>query len=163
MGTKDKKIQDLLKENRRLRQLSERDFLTGLFCRRKLEEDLQRYIELNERHNIKFSVIMLDINNFKNINDTRGHKIGDKVLREVARCLQYNIRKSDRAYRLAGDEFVLIISHYKSKKEIIQRILDALANINIYVSIGECELNDKYSRDILNIIDKRMYEEKRKC
>jgi diguanylate cyclase (GGDEF)-like protein len=158
---KDKKIQDLLKRIKRLKQLSLCDELTGLFNRRKLEEDLQRYIELHKRHNILFSIIMIDIDNFKNINDTRGHIIGDRVLKQVADILKNNIRKSDRAYRYAGDEFIVIFSHYKSKIEIIRRIRQALQDINISISIGVCDLKDKYSQEILQKIDKKMYEEKR--
>jgi diguanylate cyclase (GGDEF)-like protein len=158
MGTSKKKIQDLLKENRRLRILCDRDFLTGLFCRRKLEEDIWRYSDLNKRHKIKFSILMIDINKFKEINDTAGHKRGDKVLRQVAYILQKTLRASDRAYRLGGDEFVIIFSHHKTKV-FIQRIKDALKTINLSISTGYCDLDNGRC---MEQIDKRMYEEKRK-
>jgi c-di-GMP phosphodiesterase len=159
---KNKRIQALLRENRRLRMLSERDFLTGLYNRNKLQKDLERYTELSYRYRIKFSVMMIDIDKFKDINDTRGHIVGDKVLKEVAQCLNRTIRKSDRAYRLSGDEFIVIFSHHKSKKEIIKRIREALENINISISIGHCGLENKCCTDILKIIDKKMFEEKRR-
>jgi len=162
MGTLQKKIQVLLKENRRLRFLSERDFLTGLFNRKKLEEDIIKYIDLNKRCGVNFSLIMIDINHFKNINDTKGHIIGDKVLKDVAKILQKNIRKSDKAYRFGGDEFIIIFSYYKSKTAIIRRIKKALKHIRISISMGICELHTKSCKDILEKIDKKMYEEKRR-
>lgn len=162
MKTLKEKIKYLQNQLRLYKNLCICDALTGLYNRRKLEEDLQRYIELNERHNINFSVMMIDINDFKNINDNRGHKIGDKVLREVARCLQDNVRKSDRVYRLAGDEFIIIFSHHKDKQAIIKRMRTALNDMNIHISIGYCDLKDKFCKDIIDVIDKRMYEEKRR-
>lgn len=158
---KDKKIQDLLKENRRLRLLADRDFLTGLFNRKRLEEDIQRYIKLNKRHGINFFLIMIDINNFKTINDTKGHIVGDKVLKEVSGILKNTIRTSDRVYRLGGDEFIIIFSHYKSTQEIIRRIQNALQKIHISISIGTCELKNQSCVKMLNKIDKKMYEKKR--
>src|SRR3989304_3437913 len=153
MGTKTKRtIQDLLNENRRLRQLCDRDFLTGLFNRRKLIEDLERYSELNKRYKIKFSLLMLDIDKFKEINDTRGHKIGDKVLKEVAYILQKNIRKIDKCYRLGGDEFIIIFSHHKTEI-FIRRIKELLKELNLSVSIGYCDI----SKHCLEIVDKLMY------
>lgn len=162
MKTLRSKIKELRQQIRIYKRLCVCDFLTGLYNRRKLEEDLQRYIELNERHRIRFELIMIDINKFKDINDSRGHKIGDKVLREVGRCLQSNIRKTDRAYRLAGDEFIIIFSHHKNIKKIVARIRQALSELNITISVGRCSLTNKYKRDVMEIVDKRMYEEKRK-
>lgn len=158
MGIKTRTIQDLLKENRRLKQLADKDFLTGLFNRRKLEEDIERYTKLHERHNITFSIIMLDINNFKEINDTKGHKTGDKVLKQIANILQKCIRKTDRVYRLGGDEFILIVSHHTAVDIVINRVQHALNKINIETCIGHYYI----CKDCLELIDKRMYEEKRK-
>ena len=168
MGTKllmslyQKKINELVRENKKLRSLCDRDFLTDCFNRRRFEEDLHRYIDITRRHNIKFSIIMIDINKFKEINDTRGHKTGDKVLQEVAFILKNNVRASDKVYRLGGDEFVLAISHYKSKKEIINRIRKKLSDINIFISLGDCDLKNQYARNVLENIDRKMYCEKRK-
>jgi diguanylate cyclase (GGDEF)-like protein len=156
------RIKKLELELRRYKQLSERDCLTGLYNRRKFERDIQRYIDLIERHRIRFSLMMIDINKFKEINDTKGHKTGDKVLVSVAHILHNTIRKSDRVYRLSGDEFVIIFSHHKSKRDLVNRIRKVLAEIKITVSIGYCDLKHKYCRDILEMIDRRMYEEKRK-
>lgn len=152
-----KKIQDLLKENRRLKILTDRDFLTGLYNRRKLEEDIWRYTDINKRHNIKFPILMIDINNFKEINDTKGHKTGDKVLRKIAYLLQKTIRASDKVYRLGGDEFVIILSHHTGIDTFIKRLNNTLSEIDITVSIGHCYICE----NCMEIIDKSMYEMKR--
>lgn len=159
---KDKKIEELTTENKRLKELSERDFLTGLYNRRKFDEDLWRYTDIHNRHKIKFSVLMLDINKFKTINDTKGHHAGDIILRNVAYILQSTVRTYDKVYRLAGDEFAIICSHHKSTHELVQRIHTALEKIEIKISIGYCDIKHKQCKDILDTIDKKMYEDKRR-
>jgi diguanylate cyclase (GGDEF)-like protein len=152
------KIEKLSKENTHLKQLSERDFLTGVYNRRKLEEDLWRYVELNKRFKIKFSILMFDINKFKEINDTKGHKTGDKILRQIAYILQENVRTYDKVYRYGGDEFIVILSHHTEMNTVlIERINNALLKINITASIGHWYI----CKDCLEIIDKYMYEKKR--
>jgi len=151
------KLELLKKELKYYKELATCDYLTGLFNRRQLEIDLERYLELQKRHKVKFMVLMLDINNFKAINDQKGHIIGDKILRNVANLLKYTIRKTDKAYRLAGDEFIIILTH-TLKDHISKRIKQILKNINIKVSIGTAKL----CPNILDIIDKKMYEDKRR-
>jgi len=150
-------IKKLTKENRRLKILADRDFLTGLYNRRKLEEDIWRYTDINKRHHVKFSILMIDINNFKEINDTKGHKIGDKVLRQIAYVLKKTIRASDKVYRLGGDEFVIILSHHTGIDTFIKRLNSTLSEIAITVSIGHCYICE----NCMEIIDKSMYEMKR--
>ena len=147
---------ELLKEIKKYKSFSVHDILTGLYNRRKLEKDLTKYLEVKKRYNIHFLILMLDIDKFKQVNDTQGHQEGDAVLKKVARILKQCIRKGDQCYRLSGDEFVLILSHCK-KDRISIRIRELLKRENIEVSIG-C---NKLQKNILDIVDKRMYEEKR--
>jgi diguanylate cyclase (GGDEF)-like protein len=95
--------------NARLAELSIRDPLTGLFNRRKFEDFLQHEIIRSQRCQRSFSVIMVDLDNFKYINDTFGHPIGDLVLKELAAMLGEALRKGDMLARLGGDEFVIIL------------------------------------------------------
>lgn len=92
-----------------LKNLSVRDPLTSLFNRRYMEETLEREISRAGRKGITIGVIMLDIDYFKNFNDTFGHDIGDTILAELGKFLQKNIRGSDIACRYGGEEFMIIL------------------------------------------------------
>lgn len=93
----------------RLRQQSIKDPLTGLFNRRRLEEALAREISRAGRHGGRVGVIMLDVDNFKQFNDTYGHETGDAVLREVGSLLGRSVRREDVACRYGGEEFTLVV------------------------------------------------------
>jgi diguanylate cyclase (GGDEF)-like protein len=95
--------------NRKLEELSIRDPLTELYNRRKFEEFLEYEIIRAERNSYAFSVIMVDLDNFKYINDTYGHPIGDLTLKELSNLLSADLRKGDVLARLGGDEFALLL------------------------------------------------------
>lgn len=97
------KMRDLLKDQ------ATRDPLTNLFNRRYLEETLQRELHRAERHSTPVSIIMIDIDHFKNVNDTYGHDGGDEVLAKIGSLLQKYYRKSDIACRFGGEEFILVL------------------------------------------------------
>jgi len=99
----------LLEDEARLRELSVRDPLTGLYNRRYMEETFDREIQRAVRKEQPLSVIMADIDGFKNINDTIGHVLGDKALVKASDFLMNSIRSSDVACRFGGDEFCLIL------------------------------------------------------
>lgn len=98
-----------LKLRETLKNQSIRDSLTGLFNRRYMEEALEREMIRCDRKQQPLSIIMLDVDYFKRINDTLGHDAGDTVLRELGRCLQSYVRGSDIACRYGGEEFILIL------------------------------------------------------
>ena len=85
------------------------DPLTGLYNRRYFNSFLEKEIERSKRHNHEFCMLMLDLDNFKGINDSYGHLFGDDVLREVAQVLKKKIRRGDMVTRLGGDEFCLVL------------------------------------------------------
>lgn len=143
----------------RYRRLSYRNDLTGLWNRRKLSQDIKRYKSLKERFGINFLLMMIDLDKFKIVNDRYGHKAGDNLLKRVAKVLKSNIRDYENAYHLSGDEFVMIISHYKNQRTVIHRIKNSLKNINIIASIGVCEIDKK---NCLMIADNRMYKDKKR-
>ncbi|TNF07629.1 MAG: diguanylate cyclase [Gammaproteobacteria bacterium] len=89
-------------------RLSITDTLTGLYNRNKLDELLYKESKLVNRGSPVFSVILLDIDHFKNVNDEHGHLVGDQVLREFSRTLKSNIRETDQAGRWGGEEFMVI-------------------------------------------------------
>jgi diguanylate cyclase (GGDEF)-like protein len=87
-------------------QLALKDELTGLANRRSIEQRIERIISNGQ----EFSIVMLDLNNFKQVNDNHGHLVGDDVLKQFAMELKANIRSSDLAGRWGGDEFMVVIS-----------------------------------------------------
>jgi len=99
---------ELREKNRELEQLSMTDRLTGLANRRQLDSLLEHEFERSERLLNTFSVIMLDIDQFKQINDRYGHEVGDTVLIEVASALQETTRRLDAVGRWGGEEFIVL-------------------------------------------------------
>ncbi len=108
-----KKLLPLLRELwsicKQLEKQATVDFLTGLYNRRFFKHQLELAIERAKRYKIPFSLIILDIDHFKRINDQFGHLVGDQVLKEVAKLIKQNIRKVDIPARYGGEEFVVII------------------------------------------------------
>ena len=101
---------DLELANAKLAQLAILDPLTGLYNRLNLEKDVEQQIVQHQKHKAPFAVLMLDIDYFKNINDSYGHEAGDLVLKELAKILNALVRKGDSVYRAGGEEFVVLFS-----------------------------------------------------
>jgi diguanylate cyclase (GGDEF)-like protein len=94
--------------NKELERLSVTDRLTGLFNRLKIDETLDAAIKMANRYNQPLSIVMVDLDHFKEVNDTHGHQVGDKVLVEVARILKANSRETDVVGRWGGEEFMFV-------------------------------------------------------
>jgi len=111
--------------------LAYHDSLTGLVNRSFLKEELKTLMFLSERNKKKLALIFIDLDNFKFVNDTFGHEIGDKLLIEIADRLKATIKKGDIAARIGGDEFVLILNNIISTEEVkiqIENIMKELIN-----------------------------------
>ena len=100
--------EELKLKNHKLEILSTTDMLTGLFNRRYIEEQIQISIKRSERYGQDMSLVMLDIDHFKLVNDTHGHDVGDEVLVSIAKILKENIREVDVAGRWGGEEFIIL-------------------------------------------------------
>ncbi len=109
-----------------LREQSMKDDLTGLNNRRAFREALEREIVLAERHEQPLTVLMIDIDGFKRINDDLGHAAGDRVLREFAAALGASLRSTDFVARLGGDEFVALLP--KAERRQAERLRSSLAS-----------------------------------
>ncbi len=99
----------LLKSEALLREQSVRDHLTGVFNRRYMEETLERELLRSARKGISLGIIMLDVDDFKQFNDSYGHAAGDVVLRELSTLLLKHVRGEDIPSRYGGDEFIIIL------------------------------------------------------
>ena len=159
----------------KLHKLSITDALTGIYNRRYFFETGQSMINLSIREHRKVSLLMLDIDHFKAINDTYGHQTGDTVLIALSKEIQKMTRRSDLFARIGGEEFAVLLDAVTTEdaKRIAQNIctkiaekefLDKEQHISITMSIGIATINNSInSLDALyNIADKKLYEAK-KC
>lgn len=121
------------------KQQAERDPLTNCLNRRCLDEWLERQLPRVINNNAQVSAIMIDIDNFKNVNDSYGHLIGDEFLKKIARALKDNLRKSDRLFRYGGEEFLIILPETDQKQalKIAERLRQTVSEISIRVDEGE--------------------------
>ncbi len=117
-----------------LKNMARTDALTGVSNRTVLDEYVQ-YLEGEPARFIQLGLIVVDIDNFKTVNDQYGHSIGDGVIVEVAQCLKQNIRHSDLIVRFGGDEFLILIPDVEIKQvtEIAEKIRHDVSNLNIDV------------------------------
>lgn len=104
--------------NMKLMHLASHDPLTGLKNRLNMEHELEEIIAHYKHNHIPYAVLMLDIDWFKNINDTYGHDVGDYVLRELANLLQSSVRDYDSVFRAGGEEFVILFNRISEEKAL---------------------------------------------
>jgi diguanylate cyclase (GGDEF)-like protein len=111
---------------RQIEELSRRDALTGLFNRRALHDFLHRELLQARRHALALSIAYFDIDNFKEINDTKGHIAGDELLRDMGRLLLHCAREVDFPCRWGGDEFCLVMPNCAigSAQGVVQRLIE---------------------------------------
>jgi diguanylate cyclase (GGDEF)-like protein len=161
--------------NDELKELSNKDHLTGLYNRRFFAEESTRAISLSNRNNTSLSVVMMDIDKFKNINDTYGHNCGDLVIVAVANLLKKTVRMSDIPARFGGEEFVLLLHETTPqnafniaenlRKEIEKIELpydDSIVTFTVSFGVAQCD-SEKDSNNIEHTIaraDKALYEAK---
>jgi diguanylate cyclase (GGDEF)-like protein len=157
-----------------LRQQSVRDPLTGLYNRRFLEEVLDRELARVERKNLPLSLIMIDVDHFKDFNDTFGHEAGDAVLRDLGGILQRNVRGSDIACRYGGEEFTVILPEAnieigRQRAEILREATRELRLVHdgkplgaITLSLGVAAFPDhgRIRGHLLQAADAALYEAK---
>ncbi len=161
--------------NERFRLLSILDGLTGLYNHRYFQERLQEEFERARRYRRYISLIMLDIDYFKKINDTYGHLAGDFILRELARLIRKNIRKSDIPARYGGEEFAIVLpeTDLKGAGKLGERLRENVEReafyfeghrIRVTISLGVAShlpvTDSKGPRDLLEAADKALYYSK---
>lgn len=140
-GIRILKLEQSLKQaNEEIRLLSITDPLTGCFNRGYLSDRLLFEIERSQRYNHPLSVVLADIDRFKNVNDTYGHQVGDEVLKVFAKCIQTEIRKKiDWVVRYGGEEFLIILPETKNQGafSMAERLRRTVAETKIRVGTNE--------------------------
>lgn len=140
-------LRNVREKNALFYKLATTDQLTGAYNRYSFDTQLEERLELSERHQKPISMMVIDIDHFKKVNDTFGHDTGDEVLKEISKICKKVIRKTDRFYRWGGEEFVILMENTEVIKsgELAERIRQAIENYNfpqigkITVSIGIAE------------------------
>jgi diguanylate cyclase (GGDEF)-like protein len=165
---------ELASSNQRLQQLALTDELTELPNRRFANEHLERQWALAQRNGSPLSCMMVDIDYFKQVNDTYGHKVGDDVLKQVAHALKMSVRKQDVVCRLGGEEFLVICPDVQIPEfyRYAERLRENIAALNfkdntgkkfrLTISIGAASKKPEIptSEMLLQLADKRLYTAK---
>jgi diguanylate cyclase (GGDEF)-like protein len=164
-------VRELTAQNARLEELVFFDELTGLRNRRAMLQELDMLLAAAIRHDHKLSVLMLDVDRFKTINDRFGHSAGDEVLREIARRIAARLRTADVAGRLGGDELIVALPETDSAgaSTLAESVRAAVAAgpvrtsagpIDVTVSIGSAEWHDEDLGGLLERADRALYAAK---
>ena len=150
-----------------------RDPLTGLCNRGSLKKILEREIDLSRRHGAPFSLVMVDADNFKEVNDVHGHPVGDAVLKALGGCLTDCARDSDMIFRYGGEEFCLLLSNTaldgatrladRMRRAVENRSIEVdEARVAITISSGVAELGPEDDGEtLLARADRALYQAKK--
>ena len=153
----------------RLRHMADHDALTGLFNRRRFEEELERHLAHGRRYGMDGALLMLDLDGFKAVNDNHGHREGDRVLAEVAEVLRQRLRETDVVARFGGDEFAVLMPHGGEAEaaELARLLPDAVRSDVVGpdgpldASAGFAVFDDSATADgVLSRADDAMYADK---
>ncbi|MCW8825795.1 MAG: GGDEF domain-containing protein [Gammaproteobacteria bacterium] len=153
-------------------KLAQRDPLTGISNRLALDETLEREINRSQRYDLPLSMMVIDLDHFKKINDSYGHSTGDLVLKEAVNCIERALRVSDQVFRFGGEEFVVLLTDtdIESSHVVAERIRTCIKSspiinneMEIYfsASIGIAELGDSDTeQSLFDHADSALYQAK---
>ncbi len=170
----EERTSELKAANESLRELGLMDSLTGIHNRRSFDRDLTRLVRAVEESGGTFSLVMIDIDFFKQYNDTLGHAEGDRVLEAIGQSLRDMTRNEDRAYRYGGEEFAILCTNTQHEQAIAvaERIVENVRSLNIShpesphgvvtVSAGVAELDaaSPSGESVVKAADEKLYQAK---
>lgn len=173
----DKRLKALEAKNQELDQIAIRDPLTGLYNRRFFDEVLAREWRRFQRSGEGFTIIIMDVDAFKNVNDRYGHEAGDRALQQVGAGLRATLRASDLVARVGGDEFAALLPRTDTERSgpVIEKLCDAITQLRLQTDAGPIPVSLSLgtatvpgfppvtsAAELLRVADKRMYEAKRR-
>ena len=157
------------RQRTQLLQLATKDPLTGAGNRRALDSKLREAVNTFQRTGTPASLLMLDLDHFKSVNDVLGHAAGDQILKNVTEIINLRIRVTDSLYRIGGEEFVVVLEGADLEQaahlaEQLRTLVDAnelVADQTVTISLGVAELKQHESPyDWLHRADEAMYQAK---
>jgi diguanylate cyclase (GGDEF)-like protein/PAS domain S-box-containing protein len=162
-------LQELKEKNEMLKVLSETDDLTGLKNKKYILDRIDMEIAKCNRYDYSFSIIVIDIDKFKNINDKYGHLIGDDVLETLGKKIKNSLRKVDEVGRFGGEEFIVLLPHinkedgFKVAEKIRKNIADLKwkFEISVTISSGVAQYSNETKESLINRADKKLYKAKK--
>lgn len=155
----------LKKKIEQLEHLCTVDELTGLYNSACIKRILRNEVYRAKRYKRALSVIVIDVDDFKKINDTQGHLKGDSILKRLSKLLKSNTRKSDIIGRFGGDEIMIVLPEtifYRATKvaEELKEFVAKKLNISISVGVSAYPQDGKIAKTLFKTADKNMYEDK---
>ncbi len=167
---------ELYETNRQLQQMAITDSLTGCYNRHYLTQQLEDEVILNREKHIPFALILLDIDFFKNVNDTYGHLAGDEVICQTVEVLKQELRQTDVLARYGGEEFIIylpdtreaealhVAEQVKARVEMNQiTIANAAGPVSVTISMGLLTINDfSLNSNLFEDVDQALYQAKNK-
>ena len=159
-----------IRQNRLLRDLSQTDTLSGLYNRRFMNKKLEEEISKYKRYRTPFSILLVDIDHFKKINDNYGHDKGDFVIKTISSLIRRNIRSSDICSRWGGEEFLILASNsdLKSALKLSENLKELIeksqfeTKYSITISIGVSTFDENLSQEeLLKLADNALYKAKK--
>jgi diguanylate cyclase (GGDEF)-like protein len=146
-----------------VRFLADHDPLTRLLNRRAFVERLDGEVARATRYGRTFSLVLCDLDGFKELNDRYGHAAGDEALQRFARTLQSGLRKGDEAFRIGGDEFALLLAEASEAdaRLVLQRITGVASDVKASFGVASCPEHAPDAQTLFRLADTALYEAKR--
>ncbi|WP_053954839.1 GGDEF domain-containing protein [Inediibacterium massiliense] len=169
-------FEEIKTKNNMLKEIASRDYLTKLYNHKSFYEFFQKIIKTTKMNHTPFCLTIIDIDDFKKVNDTYGHVVGDMILKEISLIIQSNTRKTDIAARYGGEEFAILFPNtsIRESQKICERIRKSIENhiffihnhkiqITISGGLGSAIISSISAKGVffIEFVDKLLYEAKR--
>lgn len=162
-------MRDLENKNDELQEMAIKDGLTKVYNRRYSMMRLEEEIERSKRYKHPLSIFMLDIDNFKSVNDMYGHQIGDQVIVKIAKTCEHLVRSSDVVTRFGGEEFMIVLPEANLESSLIvaekvrteiEALTFSVKGLKVTISGGVCEVGNYSINEVIKIADDNLYKAK---